>query len=403
VCYSAAVSTAPSFDPLSLDLDTLLAEAAAKAGRVRFADDSFRAPLARLLASLDREANLHETGRATQHARIVESLVMRHGLEEHEARHPEIAREEIAAPLVIVGLARTGTTMLHRLLSSDPGLYAARWWEVRFPAPLPGYDGRWPDPRIAEARAQVAWILEHQPVLAAIHPWDAEGPDEEIMLMEHSFLSHVPESGANVPSYRAWLDAQILRPAYTLLRRLLQFLQWQKRQRGEVGERWVLKTPMHLGYLDLLFEAFPGAQVIQTHRDPLETIPSVASMYLALWGLAAEKPDPLEVGRQCLERYAGALRRCLAARERLPAERFVDVDYREVARDPLGAVRRIYTAFGRALSPAAEAAMQAWVAKNPREHRPPHEYAMETFGYAREVIEHEFAAYRARFITGGVR
>jgi len=386
-------------DPTSLAPDALVAEANAKAGRSGFTDESFREPLARLAAALDREANLSDVGRATQHARLVESLVMRHVLEEHEARHPEIRREEIAGPLVIVGLARTGTTMLHRLLSADPGLYSARWWEVRFPAPFPGWDWRGPDPRIAEARAQVAWILEHQPVLAAIHPWDAEGPDEEIMLIEHSFLSHVPESGANVPSYRAWLDRQDLRPAYAFLRRLLQFLQWQKRRRAETAERWVLKTPMHLGALDVLFETFPGALVIQTHRDPLETIPSVASMYLALWGLAAEKPDPLEVGRQCLERYAGALRRCLAVRDRMPAERFVDVSYRDVARDPLGAVRRIYAAAGRQLAPEAEAAMAAWVARHPREHRPPHEYAMETFGYTREAIEREFAAYRARFIT----
>lgn len=390
-----------SFDPTSLAQGALVAEANAKAGRSRFDDDSFREPLARLLDSLDREAGLSAVGRATQHARIVESLVMRHVLEQHEAQHPEIRAEALAAPLVIVGLARTGTTMLHRLLSADPGLYSARWWEVRFPAPFPGFDWRGPDPRIAEARAQVAWILEHQPVLAAIHPWDAEGPDEEIMLMEHSFLSHVPESGANLPSYRAWLERQDLRPAYAFLRRLLQFLQWQKRRRGESAERWVLKTPMHLGHLDLLFETFPGAHVIQTHRDPLETIPSVASMYLALWGLATEKPDPLEVGRQCLERYAGALRRCLAARERLPAERFVDVSYREVARDPLGAVARIYAAAGRKLTPEAESAMTSWVAKNPREHRPPHEYAMETFGYTRELIEREFAAYRARFIRTG--
>jgi hypothetical protein len=244
----------------------------------------------------------------------------------------------------------------------------------------------------------VRWILDNQPVLAAIHPWDAEGPDEEIMLMEHSFLSWVPESGANVPSYRAWLDRQDLRPAYTLLRRLLQFLQWQKRRRGESAERWALKAPMHLGFLDLLLETFPGARVIQTHRDPLETIPSVASFYFALWGLATEKPDPLEVGRQCLSRWSGALRRCLAVRDTLPAASFVDVSYRDVARDPLGSVRRIYAALGRKLTPEAEAAMAAWVAKNPREHRPPHEYTMETFGYTREAIEREFAAYRARFI-----
>jgi len=387
------------FDPLNLALDSILAEAAAQAGRTRFDDDSFREPLERLLASLDREAALTPVGRATQRARTVESLVMRHVLEQHEANHPEIEREEIAAPLVIVGLARTGTTMLHRLLSADPGLFAARWWEVRFPAPFPGDDGRGPDPRIAAAQAQVKWILEKEPVLAAIHPWEAEGPDEEVMLIEHSFLSHVPESGANLPSYRAWLDRQDLRPAYTLLRRLLQFLQWQKRRRGEPGERWVLKTPMHLGYLDVLFETFPGARVIQAHRDPLETLPSVASMYYALWGLAAEKPDPREVGRQCLERYAGALARCLAARDAMPADRFVDVSYRAVARDPVGEVRRIFASVGRPLTPEAEAAMRAFVAKNPREHRPPHEYAMETFGYTREGIEQAFAAYRARFIT----
>jgi hypothetical protein len=276
---------------------------------------------------------------------------------------------------------------------------------VRFPAPFPGWDWRGPDPRIAAARAQVAWILEHQPVLAAIHPWDAEGPDEEIMLMEHSFLSWVPESGANLPSYRAWLDRQDLRPAYTLLRRLLRFLQWQKRRRGETAERWVLKAPMHLGFLDLLFETFPGARVVQTHRDPLETIPSLASFYLALWSLATEKPDPLEVGRQCLARWSGALRRCLAVRDALPAERCVDVSYRDVARDPLASVRRIHAALARTLTPGAEAAMAAWVAKNPREHRPPHEYAMETFGYTRETLEREFAAYRARFVAepGGPR
>ena len=182
--------------------------------------------------------------------------------------------------------------------------------------------------------------------------------------------------------------------------RLLQFLQWQKRRRGETATRWVLKAPFHLGSLDALFAAFPGAHVM-THRDPLQTMPSFASMYLALWVLGTEKPDPLEVGRQCLERYAGALRRCLAVRDRLPAERFVDVSYRDVARDPLGAVRRIYAAAGRKLAPEAEAAMAAWAAKNPREHRPLHEYTMETFGYTRAAIEREFAAYRARFVTSG--
>ena len=165
VCYSDAMSEPrPKLSqgtiPTSLAPDAIVAEANAKAGRSRFDDESFREPLARLLDSLDREAGLSAVGRATQHARIVESLVMRHVLEQHEARHPEIRAEAIAAPLVIVGLARTGTTMLHRLLSADPGPLLRALVGGALPRAVPGLRRRCaPDPRIAEARAQVQWIL----------------------------------------------------------------------------------------------------------------------------------------------------------------------------------------------------------------------------------------------------
>ncbi len=385
---------------VDLSVESLAAEARAKTGLEDFGGDPWREALEALTASLDREANLHEVGRAVQRARLVDSLAVRLTLARAIQEHPEILREEISDPIVIVGLARTGTTMLHRLISSDPGLYSARWWEVRFPAPFPGWDWRGPDPRIAEAHAQVRTILETLPVLAAIHPWDAEGPDEEIMLMEHSFISHVPESSGNLPSYRAWIDQHGARPAYAYLKKLLQYLQWQKKRRGERAARWVLKAPTHQGTLDLLFETFPGTVVIHTHRDPRETIPSVASMYFSLWALNTGTPDPLEIGRQVLDRYGRAAERGVALRERLPAERFIDVAYRDVARDPLGVVREIYRRIGRALSPEASRAMRAWVEGNPREHRPPHEYTAEKFGLTREAIERAMPRYRARFLAG---
>lgn len=384
---------------VSLDVESLTAEARAKTGLSDFGDDPWREALRVLAASFDREANLHEMGRSVQRTRIVDSLVVRLTLVEACQKSPEILAERIDDPLVIVGLARTGTTMLHRLISSDPGLYSARWWEVRFPAPFAGWDWRGPDPRIAEAHAQVRAILETMPVLAAIHPWDAEGPDEEIMLMEHAFVSNVAESSANLPTYRAWLDRQDHRAEYAFLLKLLQYLQWQKQRRGEFAERWVLKAPTHQGTLDRLFETFPGAVVIHTHRDPLETIPSVASLYFSLWGLNTDAPDPIEIGNQVLDRYARAAERSIELREKIAPERIVDVSYRDIARDPVGSVRTIYARVGRALTPAAESAMRAWVVKNPREHRPPHEYTAEKFGLTRERIERAFPRYRARFIA----
>ncbi len=384
---------------IGLDADSILAEARRKAGLDDFGDEAFRVPLRKLLESLDREANLNEVGRATQRARIVDSLVTRLSAEAYFRAHKEILEEPIEAPFFVVGLPRSGTTLLHRLIAIDSGLSAVLWWECRHPAPWPDSDWRdGDDPRIADAHEQVRRILEARPELASIHPWDPEGPDEEILLLEHTFLSHVPESGANLPSYRAWLTDQDLTHAYRYLKRLLQFLQWQKRASGRAGERFVLKAPFHLGYLDVLFTVFPDAQVIQTHRDPLETIPSIASMYAALWRLATDEPDEQEIGRQCLERYAWSLERCLEARDRLPAERFLDLAYRDVVADPIGEVRRIYAFLGRKFAPETEAAMRRHTLENPREKRAPHAYTLERFGYTREQVAGAFAADRERFV-----
>jgi hypothetical protein len=385
-------------DPTSFELASILDRARASCGLDDFGPDEFLEPLRHLLEAWASEAGLHEIGRMTQRARIVDSLVTRLSAQDHFARHPEILEEEIVAPYVVVGLARTGTTMLHRLLAADPGVNAVLWWECRNPAPFPGSDWRREDPRIAQARAEVEMILETQPVLASIHPWDAEGPDEEIMLLEHAFVSHVPESSANVPSYRAWVDTQDWQPAYDWMKKLLQFLQWQKKESGRAGERWVLKAPVHLGYMDALFATFPDARVIQTHRDPVETIPSVASMYHALWGLATDASDPQVVGAQVCERWAWALRRCLASRARIGEERFLDVWYRDVVDDPMAQVRRIYDFVERELTPEVEEAMARWRGEHSRGGRPAHEYAMERFGLTEHGICEAFAAYRERFI-----
>lgn len=389
----------PDYDPTSLDVDALLGEARATAALDDFEDTSFREALGVLVASLDSEAQLSTAGRFAQHARIVDLLVNRLRVEEAFRHHPEINDEDLGAPLVIVGLARTGTTMLHRLLSSDPRHHAVAWWENRNPAPFPGADPDAPDPRIAVAHEQVRAILEAAPELAAIHPWDPEGPDEEILLMEHSFLSTTPPSFANVPTYDAWAKAQDQAPSYAYLTKMLRFLQWQKRGRDECADRWVLKTPHHLGFVEYLFEAFPGATVVQTHRDPLETIPSISSMYLSLHRMGSDAVDPAVVGDYCRRHYGAALAHCMAARDRLPADRFIDVDYRSVVRDPMAAVRAIYDAAGVELTDDAVAEMSRWAGENRRDKRAAHDYSLEQFGFDASSLAEEFALYRSRHLS----
>ena len=354
-----------------------------------------------LTDSLTREAKLSAVGRATQHARIVDSLSARLMTEDQIRRHPEIEDEELGDPVVIVGLMRSGTTRLHRLLGAGLAFQVAKWWELRYPAPFPGSDWRRDDPRVRAAHEEVKGILAAVPVLAAVHPWDAEAADEEVMILEHAFQSWVPESGAHVPGYSAWLDGQDLTGAYRYLARLLRFIQWQKKQSGRwqaEGGRWILKSPFHLAHIDVLLDVFPGARVIQTHRDPLETIPSAASMVRALRALSTDEVDPRLCGEYVRDRFGRALIGCLRSREKQPGDRFLDVDYRAGGRDPIGEARRVYDWLGLEPTPGAEIAMHQWMQENAREKRSAHEYGLEEFGFTREGLSADFAEYRQRYI-----
>jgi hypothetical protein len=347
---------------------------------------------------MQQEAALTPTGCAMQRARVLGLLVNRLRIEDHFKRFPEIREEGIREPLVIVGLARTGTTMLHRMIASDPRISSLLWWESRNPAPFPdpGDDGR--DPRIVDAEAEVAAMIEGAPDLVAIHPIEAEQPDEEIMLLEHSFFSTNAEAFVNVPSFSAWLDQQDQTPGYVYLKKLLQFLQWQKKRGGGAGERWVLKTPHHLGFVDLLFKVFPDARIIQTHRDPVQTIPSLASLIHAIRILGSDEADPRVAGSQWSDRMSRALHRCMEVRES-HEDRFIDIWFKDAMQDPLMQIRRIYDFAGLELTPEAEAKMRQWTVDNARDKRVAHSYTLEQFGLSEERIRRDFAAYRERFIT----
>jgi hypothetical protein len=381
-----------------LVLEALLAEASRRAdGLTDFGDDRFRPPAAALLAAMNSEGGLSQTGVHAWHRRIVEMLRNRLVMEDYYRRHPKIALEKIGGPIVIVGLPRTGTTLLQRVLGCDRRFHPMFTWETRYPTPMvePGTPG--PDPRIAVVKAETDAILQANPALLAIHPMSATEPDEEGILLEHSFESFF-DAYADIPSYTDWLWSHDQTAAYEYLERMLRFLQWQKRRRGEEAGDWVLKTPHHLRQIDVLFKVFPGTRVIQTHRDPLQTIPSIASFTYNLWKVYMERPDPVRAGRQWSAIFARAVRDTMAFRDAAPPERFFDVWFADTLADPLGVVRAIYEYLGVGFPEDTQTKMQAYLEANSREKRPLHEYGLDHYGLSEAQIQRDFAAYRERYI-----
>ena len=385
------MSAVPSLDPAEL-----LARARSETGLEAFDDPSPLEPLEVLTRALLNEARLNEGGRYYWSARLLGILMTRLRARDWFQRHPEILDEHIAAPVIILGLTRTGTTLLHRLIASDLRFFSAAFWEARFPVPTA--DDLSGTQRMAAAKAEIEAMLAANPDLASIHPFDALGADEDILILDQTLLSNTAETLAHVPSYYAWLRQQDLRPAYRFWYRMLQMLQWQKRQRGVTGERWVLKTPMHLAHVDHVLDLLPDAMFVQTHRDPLTTLPSYASMIQGLWKGVSDESDPLEAARESSATLEHDLARCLQVRDSLPPGKFIDVDFRDTVSDPVGVVERIYREIGMPMTELAHLQISAYLKTHPREGRPKHTYTLEQFGFTEDEIRSRFREYRARHI-----
>jgi len=366
-----------------------------------FGDESFREPLERLLWSLEHEADLNDVGRAVFQQRMIDILATRLRVQEYLKRYPEIREEVIEAPLVIVGLPRTGTTMLHRTIAADHRMYAPLWYEVRFPCPALDWDFTVEgDQRITDARAEMRAMVDANPDLLAIHPMDATGPDEDIMLLEQSFYSFMTQSSANVPTFDAWLEQQDHTPGYEYLKLLLQFLQWQKKRSGQLAQRWTLKAPHHLHYMDLIFKVFPDARVVQSHRDPVHTIPSLTSLIVGVWVIYSDSADPKEAGRQWARKFANGMKHTMDVRQQLGDERFLDLWFKDTVSQPLLEIQKVYDFLGMDLTSEAQAEMEQWQDFNKRELRPSHDYTLEEYGFTEAGLQEQFSDYRSRFISG---
>ncbi|MFK7732118.1 MAG: sulfotransferase [Pseudomonadales bacterium] len=362
-----------------------------------FGDDHFMPAFEVLVEALDKEAQLNPIGRITQYQRILNSLKNRARMEEWFRRHPEIEQEVVAPPVVIVGLARTGTTMLHRILANDTRFYAPLWYEVRNPSPYMDWSADGTDQRLVEATAEVEALLAANPEFAAIHPMDPLGADEEIMLLEHSFYSYVPNAFAHIPSYTQYVGNSDNAPAYQYLKRQLQFLQWQKKQRGETAERWLLKTPHHLHFMELLLSVFPDAQILATHRDPVLSVPSITSMNYNLWITCSDHADKLAVAKEWSVLFANGMQHTMDVRERR-SDQFFDAWFEDTVARPFEVIEQMYQFLHMPMTEQARHAMEQHREANKREDRPMHEYTLEEYGYTKDGIRGLYKQYCEKFI-----
>ncbi len=372
---------------VDFDLGRLLNEATERAGLDDFGGMDFIHPLCVLLDAYNREAELTLIGRMAMREDVLQSLLTRLHIQADRKRYPGIADAGIDAPLFITGLPRSGTTFLHNLLTADPGLRAPAGWEVMFPSPPPGARPNGSEPRIPRAQRRMQQLYWLAPGFRAIHALDAALPQECIAITSSAFVSDAYPTMCHIPSYQRWLDDADLVTSYQYHRRFLQQL-----QDGHKHLRWLLKAPAHLFGLRAIFEVYPDARIVFTHRDPLEVLPSLANLTLVLRGAFSDCHEPEEIGREVTGHWAKGMRRAREVVEQLPDRhsRCIDIAYEDLTSRPLETVERLYQHFDLELSSEALGRMQKYLGQRPQDQFGKHRYSLAQFALDAGEIERAF-------------
>ena len=380
----------------SLSPDALLEEASGRAkGLTDTGEPQFHEGLERLCASLEEEGRLNAIGRMIARERIILSTVNRMNYLEDRRKNPSIAEQRIVAPIVVVGMPRTGSTMLHDVLAQDPASRAPLTWETMFPSPPPEPDTFETDPRIEACDATFPDVDAQIPAFKAMHPMGARLSQECVTTMADTMVSPLFHNQFRVPAYQDWVDDE------ADFAKVYEFHEWQLQHLGwkVMRDRWVLKTGAHMWGLSHLLDRYPDARIVFTHRDPVKSMTSYASLTSLVRSMGSDEVDPLEIAEDWTARIKKMLERSMAVRDEHdpPQAQCFEMYCQDFVKDQFGVVERIYEAFDLPLSGEAADRMKTFIADNPKDKHGIHRYAPEEYGVDPDRIRESFRLYMERF------
>lgn len=384
--------------PAQLDKHFLMDQAAAATGLDDFGDRWFERPFDALLDSVKHEARLNAAGDFSAMKQFHHVLRDRLYAQMWFKRHPEILARPLKNPVVIVGPMRSGTTRLHRLLASDQRFAHLRSFETISPVPRPEFEdvlaGEKEDfrPKLAARIMKVARLAN--PRTLSIHPTGPYEPEEELGLLVASMWSMKHDAQWHVPSYAQWCEGENPVEAYRHMANLLRLIGWSQQESSL--RPWILKTPQHMLDLPALLEVFPDARLIFTHRDPKQVVGSAASLAWNQTIIYSDHNDPAQTGRQWLGKTATMIERMRAARDAIPRDRMIDVQYDDMETDWRGTMERVYRFLELDMAPAVDG-MQRFLDRSARLKRRPHRYSLAEFGLRADEVDERFADYTATY------
>ena len=365
-----------------------------KLGSDDFGPDDYLEGLEMVLLSMDYDPRFNDYGRRAAWVECYNGLFGRAHAYKSMRENPGFDSEPIRRPLIITGIPRTGTTALHKLLAVDPQFQGLQGWLIAAPQPRPARETWADNPLFQNTVERLAARHASRPGSRAAHDMAADEVDECIGVMRQGFRSILYCSGWSAASYDLWLQTQSERPCYEHLYRVLQLIGCREREKT-----WLLKNPSHICHMDLLFETFPDARVVQTHRDPGKAIPSISALMIKSHSLFEEGRLDMRtrlMGVREVEKWAKGIRDAEPIRQ-ARRDQILDVVHDDFHDRPMETVERIYAFAGLELTPQTRVAMKARIEAAPERQHGVHSYDVSDFGFTEEQIRRRFGDYVERF------
>ncbi len=368
--------------PISLSMNELLAEARCLSG-INIIDTEVREPLEALLHSLNTDSHLHKAGAVAMQGKLLRLLCNRLRMMRDFAAHPEIADQKINNPLFVLGMARSGTTKTHRVLSSTGDFNYMPYWQVQYPALFSGDPSESPQPRIDAADNYLHWLDQAAPESKTGHSFETFAAEEDSLFFAYS----------EVPSYMAWfmaLGSQGMIRNFEFLKDVLKYLQWQGL--ASPDKPWVLKAPTYYGFEPELLNVFSDAKLVMTHRTPLATVPSICKL-LEYFHMPFDDARLDPIGLQ--GNLAELLKLHLHNRTAHANISILDIPFEDVVQDTGAVIEEIYRFAGISFTDATQQKVQNWDNNNPIHSKGKFKYSLEEFGLTKDAIEDDMAGYIA--------
>ncbi|MFZ0833046.1 MAG: sulfotransferase [Mycobacterium sp.] len=376
--------------------DDVLRLAQQRTGLTEVDSQSWRPGLAILLEELNASPVITPQGREHQIDQYVTALSRRLQVHDYVLNHPEVLDEKIDRPLVTLGMPRTGTTVISYLLDQDPARRSLLHWECVHPIPPATSETLRTDPRclaLLEGQRQIIAFVKDAK-MPLVHWEDADGPTEDMFIHDQDFKALSWDAYSPTPRYSDWLIGEAdMTSTYEYMKRFLQVLQ------SKAPGTWSLKMPSHSVHIESLLKVFPDVRIVWAHRDPYRATGSLCNMWMMPQKIVIkeEEIDREGLGRKAIKQMREHVERPLRARERIGEDRFFDMYYHEMMRDPMGVMRRLYAWAGDELTPDVEARMQNWLTEHPQDLFGPNKYTLDQYGLTVDMLEPVFEEYLSTF------